>query len=253
MKKVTALLIVLFVAASLFAATGLTVKAGGAFDLFFLRTDVSSGDYPHRDTYKGNGFGFDLGVQYDIGKNFMVYADYNMVFPYDFTMVRAYKSGEDDEVASFREYLSELENEFKEDFSDVKAKGSVFVLDASFGAAYKFDLGPVKLAVGGGAFCSLLRGSIGVTGVSKESGDKYDANVIVTFFNVGVSTLIDAKYMVAENIGINLTVMPQLGIYADRTINFYLNGEKDEDKTVRLNGVGISFVMPVTIGASYAF
>ena len=251
MKKVTALLIVLFVAASLFAATGLTVKAGGAFDLFFLRTDYSDGDY--RDTYKGNGFGFDLGVQYDIGKNFMVYADYNMVFPYDFTMVRSYKSGEDDEVASFREYLSALENEFKEDFSDVKAKGSVFVLDASFGAAYRFDLGSVKLAVGGGAFCSLLRGSIGVTGVLKESGDKYDANVIVTFFNVGVSTLIDAKYMVAENIGINLTVMPQMGIYADRALNFYLNGEKDEDKTLRLNGVGISFVMPVTIGASYAF
>ena len=65
--------------------------------------------------------------------------------------------------------------------------------------------------------------------------------------------MIDAKYMVAENIGINLTVMPQLGIYADRTINYYLNGKKDEDKTLRLNGVGLSFVMPVTIGASYEF
>ena len=251
MKKVTALLIVLFVAASLFAATGLTVKAGGAFDLFFLRTDYSSGDYPYRDTYKGNGFGFDLGVQYDIGKNFMVYADYNMVFPYDFTMVRAYKSGEDDEVSSFRELISELENEFKELFSDVKVKGSDFVLDASFGAAYKFDFGSVKLAVGGGAFCSLLVAKCRITG--KVGTQENEFKVDTTFFNVGVSTLIDAKYMVSENIGINLTVMPQLGIYADRSVNIYLNGEKEEDKSASLSGVGLSFVMPITIGASYSF
>lgn len=59
--------------------------------------------------------------------------------------------------------------------------------------------------------------------------------------------------MVSENIGINLTVMPQLGIYADRAMNSYINGEKQEDESVRLNGVGLSFVMPVTIGASYSF
>ena len=59
--------------------------------------------------------------------------------------------------------------------------------------------------------------------------------------------------MVSDNIGINLTVMPQLGIYADRSINIYLNGEKDEDKSVSLSGVGLSFVMPITIGVSYSF
>lgn len=251
MKKVTALLIVLFVAASLFAATGLTVKAGGAFDLFFLRTDYSDGDY--RDTFKGNGFGFDFGVQYDIGRNFMVYADYNMVFPYDFTMVRSYKSGEVDDPVTFREVLSELENEFKDLFSDVKAKGSDFVLDASFGAAYKFDFGSVKLAVGGGAFCSLLSAQIKLTGKSGTLAEEEELKMVFSFLNVGVSTLIDAKYMVSENIGINLTVMPQLGIYADRAMNSYINGEKQEDESVRLNGVGLSFVMPVTIGASYSF
>ena len=242
MKKFTALLIVLFVAASLFAATGLTVKAGGAFDLFFLRTDYSDGDAPYRQTYSGNGFGFDLGVQYDIGRNLMVYADYNMVFPYDFVITNTDKSGERSESETFRELLSIFEK------AGIKVRSLDFFLDASVGAAYRFDLGSVKLAVGGGAFCDLLFAQFKAN-IEADTEERAD----ITFFNVGVSTLIDAKYMVTENIGVNLTVMPQLGIYSDRAVTIYENGKKDEDESIRLDGVGLSFVMPVTIGASYSF
>ena len=99
MKKLFTVLAVLLVATALFAQVGLTVKAGGAFGfanyksvatLQFKEDDGSTGEAKWEDELadkalilKENGFGFDVGVQYDISDKLLAYADFNMLFPKD--------------------------------------------------------------------------------------------------------------------------------------------------------------------------
>ena len=242
MKKLLTLLVIICVATTLFAS-GFSVNAGGAFDLLSFRTDtVTDSDVYY--TAKGNGLGFDLGVQYDFSRKVMAYADFNMIFPsdmefHDFNGLSTYKS-----LAERVDYLAKH-------LTDGNALHSIFLLDASIGAAYRFDLDPIKLAVGGGAYVNILKYKVGVSG--KEGNDKVDYKQIYSFLTVGVSTLIDAKYEFTDNIAVRLAVMPQLGIFSKRDIDFYYNGIKDESESRSLSGVGICFTMPITIGASYSF
>ena len=245
MKRILSFVLVLCVAATLFAATGLSVKASGAFDIFSLRTSTISNTDAYY-TFKGNGLGFELGVQYDINDKILVYADYSMVFPSDFQMEaseKPYASGKYSELVEDAKLLAEM-------LTDGKATNSLFFLNISAGAAYKFDFDPIKLAVGGGAYYNLLYGRIRVTG--SEFGTIIDNKDIVSFYTIGLSALVDAKYMVAKNIGICLTVIPQIGFFSERSFTFYENGEK-MDTSTSLSGFGVSFSMPISIGASYSF
>ena len=247
MKKTLTILLILCVAATLFAASGFSVNVGGAFDLFRLKTDKNDGN-DYYDVFKGNGLGFDIGAQYDFNSKIMAYADFNMVFPSDFDMDHV--EGDTTETVTFKseidraEYLANL-------LTDGKASHFCFMLDATIGAAYKFDLDPVTLAVGGGAYVNFLRGSVGFTG--KNYGELEDEKRIYKFLTVGVSTLVEAKYMINDNIGVRLAVMPQIGIFSKRDFDLYKKGTKVEEECLSLSGVGISFTMPVTIGASYTF
>ena len=247
MKKVITILLVLCVAATLFAASGFSVNAGGAFDLFRLKTDKSDGD-DYYDVFKGNGLGFDIGAQYDFNSKIMAYADFNMVFPSDFEIDRVWE--DITSTYTFKKQIEEWEFIAKS-MTDGKVSHFCFMMDASIGAAYKFDLDPVTLAVGGGAYINLLRGSIGLTGTIGE--EKKDYKEIYKFLTVGVSTLIDAKYAINEKIAVRLALMPQIGIFSKRDIDVYINGTRIEEECFSLSGVGISFTMPVTIGASYSF
>ena len=65
--------------------------------------------------------------------------------------------------------------------------------------------------------------------------------------------MIDAKYMINDNLGVRLAVMPQIGIFSKRDIDYYEKGTRIEEECFSLSGVGISFTVPVTIGASYSF
>ena len=242
MKKSLLILLILCVAASLFAAAGFSVNAGPSFDLFFLRT-TTFGEPKKSNLYSGNGLGFDIGAQYDFNDKIMAYADFNMAFPSDF------KISDADNYLTFKEYVKFYEIMVKL-LSDGKVSHPLFHLDASIGAAYKFDLDSVKLAVGVGAYLNLLNGSIHAT--ASEGLEDYDQKQVFKFFTAGVSTLIDAKYMINENFGIRLALMPQLGIFSKNDIEHYISGAKQES-SVSYSGVGVSFTMPVTIGASYSF
>jgi hypothetical protein len=156
---------------------------------------------------------------------------------------------DDDEPIIFSEEVKKWESHAKE--LGGKATHFITLLDAAIGAAYRFDFGAIKLAVGGGAYCNYLYSTLRLTGTN-EGGDKVDQRTDATFFTVGVSTLADARYMVSDKVGISLTVQPQIGIYSDRKITLYEHGHK-EDSSIELTGVGISFTVPVSIGASYSF
>ena len=247
MKKTLTILLILCVAATLFAASGFSVNVGGAFDLFNLKTDTVDNSNVY-NVFKGNGLGFGIGVQYDFSDKIMAYADGNMVFPSDFEIVTT--DGTHSETDTFQELVKEAEESAKV-LTDGKASHSLFLIDASIGAAYKFDFDPIKLAVGGGAYINYLRGSVGLTG--KLVDEKIDEKYVFTFLTVGVSTLIDAKYEINESVAVRLAIMPQVGIYSKRDIDIYYFDVKDEKESHSLSGVGISFTMPVTIGASYSF
>ena len=112
MKKTTTILLVLCVTAALFAASGLSLKLGGDFDLIFLRTTkVESSGKTHQ--FKSNGIGFDVGAQYDFSKSIMAYADFNMAFPSD------YEVSNDKDSDSYK--FSDVVKEFEEKGNKVRS------------------------------------------------------------------------------------------------------------------------------------
>lgn len=235
MKKITTILLILCVTAAIFAASGLSLKLGGDFDLIFLRTTkVESSGKTHQ--FKSNGIGFDVGAQYDFSKSIMAYADFNMVFPSD------YEVSNDKDSKSYK--FSDEVKEFEEKGN--KVRSGIFFINATAGVAYKFDFDAFKLAVGAGFYYNILMSSLKVTG----TGLPERVN-IVKLSTIGLSSMIEAKYMVTDKIGVCLTAMPQIGFFSNRNISNYMDGEKIYDNS--LVGFGLSFTMPVSIGASYAF
>lgn len=235
MKKITTILLVLCVTAALFAASGLSLKLGGDFDLIFLKTTiVESSGKTHQ--FKSNGIGFDIGAQYDFSKSIMAYADFNMAFPSD------YEVSNDKDSDSYK--FSDVVKEFEE--MGNKVRSGIFFINASAGVAYKFDFDAIKLAVGAGFYYNVLMSSLKLTG----TGLPERVN-IVKLSTIGLSSMIEAKYMVTDNIGVCLTAMPQIGFFSNRNVSNYMDGEKISDDS--LVGFGLSFTMPVSIGASYTF
>lgn len=235
MKKITTILLVLCVTAALFAASGLSLKLGGDFDLIFLRTTkVESSGKTHQ--FKSNGIGFDVGAQYDFSKSIMAYADFNMVFPSDYEVSndkdsKSYKFS--DEVIYFEEKGN-------------KVRSGILFIDASAGVAYKFDFDAFKLAVGAGFYYNVLMSSLKLTGTGEP-----ELVDVIKLSTIGLSSMIEAKYMVTDKIGVCLTAMPQIGFFSNRNISNYIDGKKIKDDS--LTGFGLSFTMPVSIGASYTF
>ena len=235
MKKTTTILLVLCVTAALFAASGLSLKLGGDFDLIFLRTTkVESSGKTHQ--FKSNGIGFDVGAQYDFSKSIMAYADFNMVFPSD------YEVSNDKDSDSYK--FSDVVKEFEE--MGNKVRSMILFINASAGVAYKFDFDAIKLSIGAGLYYNILMSSLKLTGTGEP-----ELVDVIKLSTIGLSSMIEAKYMVTDKIGVCLTAMPQIGFYSNRNMSGYKGGEKIFDNS--LVGFGLSFTMPVSIGASYTF
>ncbi|MBP5756861.1 MAG: hypothetical protein J6W39_04700, partial [Spirochaetales bacterium] len=126
-------------------------------------------------------------------------------------------------------------------------------MSISAGAAYKFDLGlPIRLAVGAGVTVNSVHNYVKITGASSPEEDctvEYNKS----FINIGLNALIDAKYMVTDNIGVGLTVMPQLYLYNISKATGLVNGKVRTEGTGEANGFKIGFAVPVAVGASYSF
>lgn len=245
MKKVITILMVLCVSVALFASVGLTVKAGGTFGFTDMNTASKENDdqFDESINVKSNGFGFSSGVQYDLSDNLMIYADFTMLFPSDATL--KWENGTEKKLS---EYVKELE------LSYYPGKGSYKInyMSISAGAAYKFDLGlPIRLAVGAGVTINRAHSYIKITEVAFPEGATIEYNE--SLINIGLNALIDAKYMVTDNIGVGLTVTPQLNLYNISKATGSVNGEVRPEGTGEANGFKIGFAVPVAVGASYSF
>ena len=246
MKKVITILMVLCVSVALFASVGLTVKAGGTFGFTNMNT-ASKEKYGHFDeniNVKSNGFGFSSGVQFDLSDNLMVYADFTMLFPSDATL--KWEGG-------MTKTLSELVKEYEKEVYIGKGSYKINYMSISAGAAYKLDLGlPIRLAVGAGVTVNRAHSYIKIAEATWPEADGTD-EINISFINIGLNALIDAKYMVTDNIGVGLTVMPQLNLYNISKYTMSVNGEVKTQETEEANGFKIGFAVPVTVGVSYSF
>ena len=225
MKRLFTVLAVLLVATALFA--GVTVKAGGTFGFanFNAPVNADTEEFEVEMKMKSHGFGFGVGVLADVADNLAAYGEFNMVFPAD-----AQSKEGDGEWGSV-----------KEDGSSVK----INFFSVSAGVAYKLDFDAVKLAVGGGVTLnnSSFKDSYDIGG-----GEKVE--VKVNFMSIGLNALVDAKYMITENVGAGITLNPQLGLYDIAKVNMSTPlGSKEEKAT----GFKVGFAMPITVGVSYTF
>lgn len=238
MKKTIALIMLLCVSAVLFASVGITVRAGGTFGFAYTKV-------PEDETlYKVHGFGFDGSVMYDITDKFAVYADFNMLFPKD--LVCAYPNGQ--ELIISERVKEVVANDKRYDDGSY----GVDYYSISAGAAYKFDLGiPVRLAIGAGISFNHLK-SFTLLIKHRTTRDNLTRSV-AKIYNIGLNAMLDAKYMVNDNLGVGLTAMPQVGLYNFTKIENSFNDEIDEEYSGSVKGFTVSFAMPITVGVSYSF
>ena len=245
MKKVISILLVLCVAVTLFAAG--SVKVGGAFNFVtgatrnFTAYDngVKIADLDFGATYKTNGFGFDVAGDFDVAKDLVVWADFNMVFGAD----AKFKLGDFPETS--------LEDEYKElkDELGNKAYKVVNVISLGAGAAYKLALDSVDVKLGGGLFLDRALGKAGAEeDATTEGYEQFKA------VNLGVALYADASYKFNKNFGIGITVMPHIGLYNSAVItNYYKNGGIEEKQEYKAKGFKLSYAMPIVFGVSYSF
>ena len=242
MKKLFTVLAVLLVATALFA--GVTVKAGGTFAFASLNT-ATDADHAESMNMKAHGFGFDAGIQYDLSDKLAVYGEFNMVFPKDATSNEA---GEELKVSDLVKNLKE----FLVADPDASVSYRINFFSISAGVAYKLDFNAVKLAVGGGL--TLNRSALKINAAAEIAGDEESLEVTEIFTNIGLNALFDAKYMVADGVGVGVTLNPQLGLYniskaTVKATDFFEPSSEDS----KVNGFKVGFAMPITVGVSYTF
>ena len=297
MKKLFTVLAVLLVATALFAQVGLTVKAGGAFGFASNKSvadvEAKSGTQTEKGKwedlgladkaliFKTNGFGFDVGVQYDITDKLLAYVDFNMLFPKDvksntpgnFLMlledapeevIEKYAKDNLLIVYSLEGLLADLEKycdlgseTYPLPFKDnVKTSTKFSFFSVSAGVAYKLDLNAIKLNVGGGISMNKATAVFTMEGIEKleDLFGKYEYKV--SFASYGLNAMVEAKYMVAENIGVGVTLMPQIGLYnsASFVANYTEAGATEtETESFTSKGFAVNFAMPIVVGVSYTF
>jgi len=215
MKKTLSILIVLCVAASLFAAVGVTVKAGGSFGFTSMNVYIKQGGLDYKDSIKANGFGFDAGIQFNTRDNMFAFGEFSMLFPAKET----YKRGTA-EVVHKADSLNKL---------------SYMSLTAGVGYRLSLDI-PVKVSVGGGLFSNRQR----YTYTPEKT--------TLSFSSLGIAGMVEAKYMFAENVGAALTLLPQIGILSWETTHI-----EGYSEFLCIRGFGTGFSMPIVLGVAFSF
>ena len=225
MKKLFAILVVLFVAAAVFADAGVTLKVGGSLDWFRVRTASDDDALSMSDILKGAGLGVDLGAQYDISDSLFLFSEFNVVFFKD----ADFRLDEDgaDWVSMRNFYGRGDDNEVYMNF-----------WSTSIGLAYKFSSGSFDIALGGGLaynrfWCNMKGEGILLQRLEVEK-------------SYGFTGYFEAKYMMTKDMGLALTVKPQITLLGyHETV---LNGEETNALSFT-----VSYAVPVALSLAYSF
>ena len=238
MKKVLSILLILCVAASLFASIGLTVKGGAGFDYLDQKT-VKREEAPHAyNRFSFTALELQAGIQYDVSSKLFVFTDADFVFPHDSYA----KIGDDNSESDW--FLLSVPGTINGNYE----KSSF--LSLSTGVGYRLDLNVVKLAVGGGVSYSSYKV------IFKDSGAGNHYEITYRDKCIGVTGLIEAKYMLSANVGLTVTAKPQMNIYNLFSIDVMNNNEADPSSIYNLKqikGIALGYAIPVVVGVSYTF
>jgi len=241
MKKTISFLVVLFIAASLFALG--SVRVGGAFSMVSGRTKpFTEGDQSTLVRYTSTGFGFDVLGKDDLSDRIGIWFDFNMVLGTGGKI----KNYNDTEWRSFDDLYKDAQ-EYAKAFGGT-AKKKLYSLSSGGGVMYKlpFTKTHFNYAIGGGVFIDRLFAEITVNLPDNSSiADR------VRCFNVGFTSYGEISKKFSDHFGISLTLMLRLGI-----LNFSTNAKLENGKIqeeLRAFGFAPSFNMPVVLGATYYF
>ncbi len=241
MKKIISVVLILCVAASLFAST--TVKVGLDFGVGSTTTPEDKTSHVKDVSLKAQGFGFDIAVIGDIGSDLAIYGNVSAIFP---TSFKTNLDGGSTEYTFVKADTSEVPEVDGSTYKFPGLKVSSFALRA--GALYKMDIQGVDLGLGGGL----------VYNVSEfKAGDKnfseYQKGISKSY---GLSLYATGTYMVSENMGINLTVSPDIYFYNySATLYKGLYGFPSDTETCAYEayGVRLGFACNASVGVTYSF
>jgi len=240
MKKIVALLLVLCIAASVFAVG--SVRGGAAFEFLSGKTrnfKLNDTELPNTETkYKFTGLGVNVGGKYELDSNLSVWADFSLVFGFD----AKFKEGDNTKWYSFKDEF----NKIMKDNPGLSGKLAINSISIAAGAAYKLPIGnaPVEVSVGGGLFFerALSKMSFSYGGESSS----YTNKIAI----IGLSAYADCVYKITDQIGVALTIMPRFGLLGFAK---EINTANSSSQTWKANGFAFSFSLPVAIGATYSF
>ena len=242
MKKTIALLVVLCIAASLFAIGA--VKVGGTVEFITGKTnEFKEGDHTGtKADYKSFGFGFNVSGRFDVTGDISAWTSFGMTFCTDVK----FRNDGGTEWISIKDFYDEAK---KAVVDGVKVSKKTNAISVAAGVAVKPNLNaPVEVAIGGGLFFERLIGEVSVSGT--VSGESINTTLGMSFINVGVSAYADLAAKINNNFGVGLTIMPRIGL-----MDFGKLYESDNSYTLeyKASGFAISFSMPVVVGVTYFF
>jgi len=246
MKKVISIMVVLCIAASLFA-TG-TLKVGGTFNFVSGKTAKFSEEdlFGSAWLYDTKGFGFDVSAGYDLANGLTSWVDFNMTFNSD---IKSKADGSNEWYT-----LSDLAEEAEALIGNAaKAKTSVTNMSFAAGVAFKLPVAEsVEVAVGGGIFADRINVKVTAAKPSNSTINStyHDVSYTERYVNIGITGYADVAYKFTENYGVALKVMPRVGLFNVSKNSYDLDTTV---KTYKATGFALSFSMPVVIGVSYSF
>ena len=241
MKKVIAVLLVLCVAASLFAAV--TVKAGFDFSAGSTKTLEDKGSGIKDVTLKTHGVGFDIAVIGDVAPNLAVYGDVTAAFPIFF------KSNFDGGSTEYTVIKADVADVPAIDGTTYKFPGlKISNVSLRAGVLYKMKYQGLDLGFGGGLVYSLSKYKAG-----DKDFNKYQRGVSNNF---GLSLYATGTYNVAKNVGVNLTINPDVFLY-NYTATYYKGlYSAPTDKEVcgfEAYGMRLGFAFNASLGVAFSF
>lgn len=246
MKKTISIFLILFVTASLFAASG-SVRLGAAYGRVIGRTKpYIEGDKDTMVHYRSYGLGFDVLGKDDLSDSVAAFFNFNMTVGLD----GKFRKDNVDTWTSIDEMFKEAQEEAKH--FNASAKKKLYSLSSSSGLVYKlpFTKTHFNYALGGGIFLDRLFAEISV-----YYPDGHSSAHQVRCFNLGLSVYMEVSKNVSDHFGVSLIFMPRFGVLGFSTDAFI---EKSVDGIVTRNeqrafGFAPSISLPVSLGAIYYF
>ena len=281
MKRLSAVLVILFISVSLFAEGVISVKLGGAFGFVSAKNPHSATNKPidvdsniltdyDRTLERASGFGIDACLDFKLSSDYNMYLDFAMTFPTSLSVG-------DNEVdkKDNADYYNFLKNTYEEvDFTSIDGRGFLNNLAFHVGFSKNIDLNsePFALKIGCGLGYERIKSGVQFT-ARKTEGDKtqfYCYDEFEVLAHVSFDIYAEASYKISDAFSVGITLMPGATFYSSSKFYATMNGTNlepipssdyygsDDEKSgmkpkYENSGFAFGFNLGVRLGGSYSF